>query len=132
MSRKILRMVPIALVFFVALVLQSDARAQQPKLSPSPTGHAPLAIPLQPPPGRNPQDWARLRQYCQAMADKAAAHQSFSNSEFAGVGICNSAVFENSPEPNALTPPIFKGSAMPIPTPVVSPPRHIARDINSR
>jgi hypothetical protein len=111
----------IALLVIPPYSIRSDARAQPTKPSPSPTGHVPLALPIQPPPGWNPQDWARVRQGCQTVADKAAAHQPFNNADSSNVGICRSLNFENLPGPGGSTPPSSKHSAMPIPTPAVSP-----------
>ena len=62
----------VILVGVVAALVAASAWAQQP----TPLPHVQMAIPVTPPPGWDPKQWAGMRARCQWLADRAAAHVS--------------------------------------------------------
>lgn len=108
----------VALVFLSAVVsgLALSVGAQQPSATRSPAQHVPLTMPVNPPPGWDPQYWATLRAECQEIADKVQSHIPLSSTEDDIGHACMSAggVPNNAPAPPPGSP--IPGQ-MPIPTP---------------
>lgn len=102
------------------LMVQS-ARAQQP----TPLPHVPLAIPVTPPPGWVPKQWAELRARCQERADELAAHRSIPQVDWSLREVCGSLGVIPPPPPAGYPPKSsFSGSSRvqsPLPTPATSP-----------
>ncbi len=107
----------IVLTMGAALVVLS-AGAQQP----TPLPHEHIAIPVTPPPGWVPKQWADLRTRCQEIADKAAAHQSFSRNDWTTAPICSSLATQPPPPPNGYPPNGYpSGAGAPMITPEATP-----------
>ncbi len=87
---------------------------------PTPLPHVHMGIPVTPPPGWMPKQWADLRARCQDIADKAAAHRPFTRGDWSTAGICGSLGVQ-PPPPNGSPSPILSGVSAPMVTPEPSP-----------
>ncbi len=94
-----------------------SASAQQP----TPLPHVPIAIPVTPPPGWVPKQWADLRARCQEIADYSTAHRPIPTSEWHLIEVCHSLSVVPPPPPNGYPPLFSSGASAPMPTPVASP-----------
>ncbi len=109
-----------AIVIVVALVVAlvgASASAQQP----TPLPHVQIGIPVTPPPGWMPKQWADLRAHCQEIADKAAAHQPLAPDEWHVAPICGSLGPQPTPPPGSYPLPVSSGASAPMVTPEPSP-----------
>jgi len=100
-------------VLLSTLAVWFSARAQTPS-SVAPSAQASTGIQVNPPPGWDPKGWAAIRQECQRLANKGAAGERLTRSEFDETAVCR-AVGNLRTNPNlgtAQTP-----AASPLPTP---------------
>lgn len=104
----------VIVVALVAALMGTKANAQQP----TPLPHVHIAIPVTPPPGWVPKQWADFRARCQEIADKTAAHRPFTRDDWGIASICGSSAVQ-PPPPDV--PPMTSGTSAPMMTPVASP-----------
>jgi len=108
---KSILVVAIAAVVFASGTSISPYAQQQPK---APATHVQILIPETPLPGWDPTTWSRLRQSCQSVADKSAAHLPLTRGEFAASEECESVILNLYPPPPAA-------NSYPAPAPAVAP-----------
>ncbi len=101
--------------------LGASAPASSGATPPTPLPHVQMGIPVTPPPGWVPKQWADLRARCQEIADKAAAHRPFTRGDWSTAGVCGSLGVQPPPPPNGYPSPISSGVSAPIVTPEATP-----------
>lgn len=114
---KLLKGAAIALFLAMAAALVVlSASAQQPTQTP----HVSIAVPVNPPHGWTPRQWTLFRAHCQAIADKAAAHQAYTKDDWSVEPLCASAATE-PPPPDVYPSPVSSGVSEPRATPAPTP-----------
>jgi hypothetical protein len=109
----------------VSPTVASPACAQQP--TPATPVQNFSGLPEQPPLGWDAKEWARTREFCNQMSEKARAHKPLSDSEFSGSQACRSIwidlFYRQSPPPGSYPNPVPKGPSLtlPVPAPESSP-----------
>jgi hypothetical protein len=97
------------------------ALAPTPNATPGPDGHVPMPwdLPKEPPIGTNAEQYANLRTMCQAIADKAYAHQPV---DIEAIKECGGAVagLRALSHETVAQPPASPGRS-PLPTPIPTP-----------
>jgi hypothetical protein len=101
MRNKSSRLAILLFVLATGTLLVLSARAQQ--LTPLP--HVRITIPVNPPPGWVPKQWADLRAHCQEIADDAAADRPIPRSEWSLTEVCGSLGTTPPPPPKGYPPP---------------------------
>ena len=98
------------------------ALAPTPNATPGPDGHVPMPwdLPKEPPIGTNAEQYANLRTMCQAIADKAYAHQPVDNEAIKDCGRLQAGVRAYSK--GVVSPPAASPSGKPFDTPAPTPP----------
>jgi hypothetical protein len=95
MRNKSSRLAILLFVLATGTLLVLSASAQQS----TPLPHVQLAIPVTPPPGWVPKQWADLRAHCQEMADEAAANRPWTRAQWSLREVCESAGVVPPPPP---------------------------------
>jgi len=121
-----LRLLAVLLPVAISVVLLlspavPNGRAQQPAATP--TVHAHILLPVNPPAGWTAQRWADFRQQCQEVANKSASHIPLTRDEFEMGDTCHA---YGPPAPGVTeAPPLpqrsFHNSPMPTPAPTPQP-----------
>jgi hypothetical protein len=92
----------------------------QPTATPRPLVHVPIPMPVNPPKGWDPKQWASLREKCQEYYDKSLSHIPLTMSEFRTLDTCSTLV----PYPSSVTREPSRPQSqppVPLPTPMPTP-----------
>jgi hypothetical protein len=102
----------------LVLMFAMVSEAQGPTAKSSPSGHASIALPVNPPPGWRPDLWAGERADCQRLADEYASGKPLAQSEFPLAEGCRRlSSMHISSDADSSTTPAASAQPTPIPSP---------------